>query len=634
MRSTEFLFKTLLFIFFVLPAWSENVVDLGEVKYAISLKPYVEYLEDPTGEYDIAQALSKQREWHHQSADTLSFGYTSSVYWVRFSIENNETAELNRLLEIAYPVLDDIRIVVFDADTMKEIRQLELGDKKPFHERPLMHRNFLIPLNVPTGERELWVLRVKTSSSMQIPLQIWDERAFFVSDQNHLMGLGLYYGIMLIMVLYNLFVFMSVREDNYLYYVLYVASMASFLASLQGLSFQYLWPEAIHWNDVSIIITIASVILFGSLFTKNFLFLADGAAYLNRAFGGVIAASCIIILTANIFPYYLMIKILIAVSVVGIFLAIAAGILRWSQGFGAARYYTIAWSSILLGGMILAANKFDVFPRNFFTENAVQIGSALEVILLSFALADRLNQEKRERFEAQLSALDHERNARAAQEKALGHEREAREAQDRALEIQKKANETLELKVKERTFALELANRRLEILSTTDALTGVRNRRYFDQVLEREINRAIREKEWLALLMMDVDHFKQVNDKYGHQAGDEVLRVIGGVLKQQIHRNTDLVARFGGEEFAIILPNTPPEGSAYVAECMRKQIAGHAFSSDGVELNITVSVGVTGRIPGAEDTAEQWVSEADHALYEAKQMGRNRVILGASDYHS
>src|SRR5690606_2253912 len=307
---------------------------------------------------------------------------------------------------------------------------------------------------------------------------------------------------------------------------------------------------------------------------------------LNRLFNALALLAFGIILFSNLFPYSSMIRLLIGAAVLGISLAIISGIIRWGQGYSSARYYTIAWSVLLLGGVILAMNKFDLLPRNFFTENIVQVGSVVEVILLSFALADRLNNEKRKRYTAQLIALEHEkvarksqeaalqqeRNARLAQEKALQHEREAREAQALALAIQKQATETLEQRVKERTLELENANRKLELMSITDPLTNLRNRRFFDQIMQREMARAIRTRESICVLMIDVDHFKKVNGVDGHQAGDGSLRVVAQAVRQTVHRSTNLLAGYGGEEFVMVLPGTSADGAEHVAECIRSTI--------------------------------------------------------------
>ena len=618
-------------------------VEVGSLNQSYSLNDHVEYIVDIEGELSPDQLIQSNNKWNIHNKETLSFGYSSSVYWFRFSVNNSSVEDVSHLLEIAYPVLDDIKMWVYD-ERKQLIEKIHLGDKIPFAQREIQHRNFVVPLVITKKQTQIWLVRIETSSAMQLPMTIWPERDFFIKDQSRLIGLGLYYGIMLIMALYNLFVFFSVRENNYLYYVFYVASMAGFLASLQGLSFQYIWPTATSWNDSAIIVMLSGVVFFTSLFTRNFMALAEHSKILNNIFGLVIFASAITALSVNFIPYYVLIKALIGLAVMAISLVIYTGILRWSQGFNAARYFTIAWSSMLLGGVILALNKFNIVPRNGFTENAVQLGSAIEIILLSFALADRLNQEKRDRYEAQIQALkleriagsaqaealEQERCARSAQEKALVHEREAREAQDRALEIQRKANETLEDKVKERTNELECVNHKLAELSTTDALTGIRNRRYFDQMLEREFNRARREREQLSILMLDIDYFKRVNDEYGHQVGDDVLRQVAKILRKVVHRTTDLIARYGGEEFAIILPNTDVAGAYLVAEKIRKDIADQQLSAEGHSFSMTVSLGLMGDEPKSGDSADYWLKEADDALYKAKESGRNKVVLAAN----
>jgi len=602
-------------------------IDVNSVDSGAGINRYVEFFEDKYTDLSLTEIINQELPWSSHNEDELSFGYTQSAYWFRFLVENNSDNDVDRLLELSYPVLDDVRITVIDADSMQVVSEITLGDKLEFSERAIIHRHFMVPLSIAANKKEIWYVRIQTSSAMQVPMSLWEERDFFIQDQSRMMGLGLYYGIMFIMVLYNLFVFVSVREANYLYYVFYVASMAGFLASLQGLSFQYLWPTATSWNDSVIVILLACVVLFASIFTRNFLFLAQDKNRINHCFSIVIALSVLIIVLANFFPYHLMIKLIIPVAVVGISLMIYSGIMRWNQGYSSARYYTIAWSSMLLGGVILALNKFTIIPRNFFTENAVQFGSAMEVILLSFALADRLNQEKKERYEAQVSALESERLANAAQAEALVHEREAREAQDRALEIQRKANETLEVKVKERTTELERANEKLAHLSTTDGLTGLRNRRYFDEIITREFQRAIREQETLSILMLDIDLFKKVNDVHGHQAGDEVLIGVSQVLAKILNRKTDLVARYGGEEFAIILPNTDLAGAYRVAEIARLEIERRIHHFDQVEISVTVSIGLMGDRPRNKDNYEQWMKYADDALYKAKASGRNQVLV-------
>ncbi|HEX7554601.1 MAG TPA: diguanylate cyclase [Geothrix sp.] len=165
----------------------------------------------------------------------------------------------------------------------------------------------------------------------------------------------------------------------------------------------------------------------------------------------------------------------------------------------------------------------------------------------------------------------------------------------------------------------------LETLSVTDVLTGLANRRRLMTRLEEEVARARRYKTPLAVVMIDIDHFKQVNDVHGHAMGDEVLRNIGAMLKAGV-RTTDLAARYGGEELTLVLPHTDIPAATMVAENLREKFAEFEHRLDGIALKKTVSMGVTARdgqgdVPSAEDL----LKHADEALYRAKQNGRNRV---------
>jgi diguanylate cyclase (GGDEF)-like protein len=174
---------------------------------------------------------------------------------------------------------------------------------------------------------------------------------------------------------------------------------------------------------------------------------------------------------------------------------------------------------------------------------------------------------------------------------------------------------------------LETANQLLQRVSATDSLTGVANRRQLDSVLDLEWSRASRGRTWLSLLLVDIDHFKQYNDRYGHQAGDACLKTIAEILTSAVHRPEDLVARYGGEEFAVILPGTDLDGACLVAERLRARVESveiaHAAST--VSDHLTISVGVATMLPRRDDGAATLVAAADQALYQAKHEGRNRV---------
>ncbi len=189
----------------------------------------------------------------------------------------------------------------------------------------------------------------------------------------------------------------------------------------------------------------------------------------------------------------------------------------------------------------------------------------------------------------------------------------------------KRYNDMLELLGEE----LARKNRQLETLARKDGLTGLANRRFFDEALDAEIRRAMRSRKPLTLIMCDIDFFKGYNDHYGHLAGDDCLREIGTLLRRLFQRGGDLPARYGGEEFAVILPDTAADNALQLAENLCREMYAlslpHAFSD--VSAYVTLSIGVVSSTVSQTDTTDWFISQADTALYRSKELGRNRVSM-------
>ena len=189
-------------------------------------------------------------------------------------------------------------------------------------------------------------------------------------------------------------------------------------------------------------------------------------------------------------------------------------------------------------------------------------------------------------------------------------------------DVHKKVNNLLELS----TYELEHKHHDLEQMAYTDPLTGLRTRRFYDEIIGQEITRSERDSGPLSLVFIDIDHFKEVNDTYGHPAGDYVLSKLGEIVKNSV-RGSDICCRYGGEEIIVVLPDTDEHGAYKFAEYLRKKIEGEKWDYEGKKIEVTISSGVSVYRKGSG-----LIELADRALYEAKRTGRNKVVVyGAED---
>lgn len=587
-----------------------GTVIVNDTQSEYSLGRELEIIHDKDGSVTIESAMTAT-QWQPSMQDSVSLGLSSDNWWFRFDATSTAPKEQLLLIELAYTSLDYINVYLVDNGEI--VQHFDMGDHYPFHQRPIDHHNFVLPIEWPAEKTLSVYLHVRTSGVVQLPLTLWKPAAFSASDQIRQMSFGLYFGAMLIMILYNLFMYFGLRDRSYIHYVGFVACIALFVASLTGYSYQYLWPNSPKWNGQSIGFFLSAAVLCATLFTYRFL-KADNrerTPFIRHGIAGTYVLSILMIVSSLTLPYTQMLILVIGGAVFACFGALIVGIHGWLAKETAAKHYLLAWSSLFVSGIILAANKFSYIPKNGFTDNAVQVGSSMLVALLSFAIAHRLNEEKRHRFEAQLEILNHERAARAAKEEALN--------------AQRQANRELEIKVHDRTEELREANNILQEMSSTDVLTGLKNRRFFDEHSNQEYVRCFRYQHPISLIFIDIDHFKKFNDTYGHLIGDEALRTVAALLAKAQMRDSDIVARYGGEEFCILLPETDLDGALAAAERVCASIASEPFMVNGKRIPLTASLGVFSHIPTSPEDVTQLVQSADQALYNAKGNGRNRV---------
>lgn len=561
----------------------------------VSLGQDLKYLEDATNQYTLGNLPEVSGDaWSRLNKASANFGYTDSAYWIHFNLFNPDYEMQSRLLEIAYPLLDDIQVYVFSGG--EAVLESRLGDLMPFDRRPVNHNFFLQPLEIPARADLEVYLRVTTTSSFQVPLTLWDSQAYFAADQQSKLFMGFFFGAMIIVILYNLFILFSTRDWVYLYYVIYAVTFSLTMLALKGLGFQYLWSESLYFQEKGFAYMGLAALIFAGLFLVTLMEIRQRLPVVFVIYSIIAVCAIVLIGLMEVISFQLIVEIFIGLMAFGAVCAIGAGIVLWYQGMSRARYFTIAWVSFLVGAAAFGLSKIQLLPHNLFTENAILMGAVLEVVLLSLALAERINEERRES----------------------------------AMHLQDKVEErTLELQ--QTTEDLESANSRLRKLNTEDPLTKLKNRSYFNTRLKAEWIRACRDKSTLSLLMVDIDFFKQINDSYGHLLGDECIKETTKVIQGAIKRPHDCVARYGGEEFVALLPSTEQDGAEILAERIREAVEHNRIERNGDMFCMTVSIGICSAVPTLDMKSETLIKAADIALYKAKEHGRNQVAISAID---
>lgn len=577
-------------------AIAQETISLDESVNLQNIGLKVDFIEDPRGEFELSQLLSSSATWQSNRSETINFGFTSSTYWYRLLVQNASGRVQDYLLSIEYSLLDkaDIYWGSYDNGFSHGV----FGRSLPLSSRSFKHRYFVQQLNMQAEQKLAIYLRVETQSAMQVPISIRTKKSFIEKDQNALFVQGLYFGSIMAMLLYNLFLYISVRDKTYLAYAASVFFVGFMQATLHGFTSLYIFPDSplFQTRHLPIVVSLSGVFL--GLFTIMFLELKTRSRALYYIAWFFVIVHFINAITSPLLGYQAAARLSVLVTMINAVLTNYTGFYIWYRGFKPASYYAIAYSMFMMAVVLANMNKLGVVPRNVLTEYALEIGSLLEIILLSFALAYRISILKQDKEQAQ-------RDLTVNLEKMVS---ERTEELDKAMRL------------------LSSLNNKLAKQNIEDSLSGLFNRRYFDKTIAGEWSRSIRSAIPITLIMADIDYFKTFNDEHGHAVGDECIKLVSSQIKSGVTRMDDKVFRYGGEEFAIVLPATELSGGQKLAEKIRSAIAQQVLvTRDDLRLTVTISLGVASTVPQKGENFERLVRHADSALYLAKDKGRNRV---------
>lgn len=374
-------------------------VTLKEGKEVHPLGLHLEYMEDTFNKFSI-ENIDKNSSFTASERETPNFGFTSSVVWVKFAIRVPAGNKNRWFLEVGYPLLDNIKLYIPEKDGTYRVKQA--GDKLPFGQREIEYQKFIFSLKNNPG-LYTYYLRVWTTSSLSIPLTVLSEKKLLSEVNRHQMLYGIFYGALIIMILFNLLLAVYTRDYTYCYYVLYIIAFIMVSLSMSGTGFQYLWRSIPQLNDM-VPFTLFFCIFWIMLFTRSFLQTSVVPAF-DSFLLITILISAVGFFFSPFMPYSLGIRLGAAYAVFLVPLSLTAGVISIQKGIRQARFYLLAFGFFLAGVLLSALNRFGILPSTIFTVWSFQIGSLMQIVLLSFALGDRINILKREKEKAQGEAL-------------------------------------------------------------------------------------------------------------------------------------------------------------------------------------------------------------------------------------
>ncbi|MEN8148093.1 MAG: diguanylate cyclase [Campylobacterota bacterium] len=525
------------------------------------------YIKLPNKTYTLNEVVEKSDQglFSPLYEDRSKFGFTDDVFWIKVNSKNSSSVHKVQILELNYPTLDYIDI--YELEDQQLVLKKELGDLRMYDKSTFMP-NPSYEFTVLPEQEKVFFIKIISEGSLNIGVSVQGVNAYTRSSSAQIKWLTFYFGAVFIMLMYNFILYLIIKDRSFLYYVLFHISYITFALSLTGISFELFWPETPQVNQFVLPMSMAMTGAFGVLFAIYYLDIKNMSIGLYKFLYVLVFSSFLTFFLTLITDYSFAIQVGSTLSFsIAIALFIIALYLVFFKKNKNAIFYLLAWSFFVLGVVVAHLSNIGVIPSTMLTGFSSQIGSFFELLLLSIGLAYYYNRLKDEHME------------------------------------------------------LTYTNDRLRELSHTDVLTGSHNRRYFYDRVNTLLSMAEDENSDFYLLMLDLDNFKNINDTYGHEAGDKVLISFTNTCKTML-REDDVFARFGGEEFVLFLPAVDEPTAVNIAKRINTAVRSTQFK-DAPDLEVTVSIGIS----HSTFDLNELLKEADTALYRAKAAGRDTYVV-------
>jgi len=487
------------------------------------------------------------------------YGYTSATVWIRTLLHSGPGDPQRWIVELDNALLDDVDLYIVQNGEI--VSHFQSGDKRPFASRPIVSRNFRFPVILPPSTTTTLIWKIRSASSIDLPITLYEPHYLQEKDKRDFLYYGIFYGILIILALYNFVFFLIFRKSVYLFYVGFILFYALMQLSFDGLASLLLWPDHpwLYNDGVPFFVNLA--IMAAVLFGQRFLETSICAPKTHRLLNIILLINLVPMFLSFFDYYYITVKLTTLLAAVTPPVLIAAGIATFGGNKRRSRFYLGAWSLFFIGSVFLALHKLGLLPPWWIVMHAQQFGVLFKILVLSYALGDQLQS-----------------------------------------------------------------------LLFVDRLTGLGNRYSLERVFASAVHYAKKGRLPFAVISIDIDDFKTINDSLTHKAGDELLKLLAERLQTYLHRY-DTILRMGQDEFIILLENITMTENLSIAADRLLAVIREPFTLDRHTIHITASMGIA-LYPNDGTDYDTMAKNSDSALQKAKELGKNRFHFFNPDLDS